>query len=372
MQHDDHRRTKRVRLDTTASLEEHVTARRARLLQSRLEVPELRARATALRDESRTMTARYQIRAQKDLVHEADAIDREADVRASMVREFEFERIVVSYLQVYHRNNPDRAGGVCDTAAFARDATTRRQRRMVLTDEYLAEVDHVQAKVAMAVRDECPYCAAKLLLVSAKSVMSCPTCGYSVTYLDTTSSTTSFDEVVDFSQYSYKRVNHYALWLALVQGKEAHRVPDDILQAVMQHLYTRHHVREVSEITSTLVRQSLRTLRLKKGYDHVAQITMRLTGVPPKRISTQTERQLKNMFLQMQPAFHRHAPNSRTNFLSYGYVLYRSFQILGLDHMLEGIALLKSRPKLEANDAIFRNMCLDLGWPVFGLPPVEH
>ena len=113
----------------------------------------------------------------------------------------------------------------------------------------------------------------------------------------------------------------------------------------------------------------LRKLRLRKAYDHVAQVTSRLSGVRPPRIPPETEEKLKNMFLQMQPAFQRHAPKTRTNFLSYSYILYRCFQILGLHHMLSGISLLKGRDKLEANDAIFRKMSEDLGWPVFDLPP---
>jgi hypothetical protein len=187
--------------------------------------------------------------------------------------------------------------------------------------------------------------------------------------LDATSSSTAYDEVIEFSQYSYKRVNHYLMWLALIQGKETHVVPDDILDAVMRELYERRNVRCATDITQKMVRESLRRLRLRRAYDHVAQITARLTGVRPPRISAETEEQLKNMFLQMQPAFHRHAPRSRTNFLSYSYVLYRCFQILGLPHMLEGLTLLKGRDKLEANDAIFRKMCVDLKWPVFDLPP---
>ena len=53
-------------------------------------------------------------------------------------------------------------------------------------------------------------------------------------------------------------------------------------------------------------------------------------------------------------------------------MLYRSFQILGLHHMLDSITLLKGRDKLEANDAIFRSMCEDLGLPVFDLPPATE
>ena len=178
--------------------------------------------------------------------------------------------------------------------------------------------------------------------------------------------------MVEFSQYSYKRVNHYMMWLTLVQGKETHRVTVDILEAVMTDLFERLNVRSTADITQKRVRDSLRHLRLRKAYDHVAQITSRLSGRRPPRISAHVEEQLRNMFLQMQPAFHRHAPKSRTNFLSYSYVLYRCFQILGLHDMLEGITLLKGRDKLEANDAIFRRMCVDLGWPLFDLPPASE
>ena len=198
--------------------------------------------------------------------------------------------------------------------------------------------------------------------------MSCPQCGYSVTYLDATSSSTAFDDVIDYSSYSYKKVNHFSQYLAHVQSREVHRVPDDILEAVMKDLYERQNIRRLEDITAKRVRDTLRKLKLRKAYDHVAQVTARISGAKPLRIPPATEEQLKNMFLQMQSAFQRHAPKTRTNFLSYPYVLYRCFQILGLTHMLDGLSLLKSRDKLEANDAIFRKMCVDLGWPIFDLP----
>ena len=105
-------------------------------------------------------------------------------------------------------------------------AAPRRERARL--DEYLAEIDEAPAKVAMSARDECPRCdvASTLLVCSARSIMCCPRCGYAVAFLDSTSSSTSFDEMVEFSQYSYKRVNHYSMQLALVQGKETHHVPD--------------------------------------------------------------------------------------------------------------------------------------------------
>ena len=111
--------------------------------------------------------------------------------------------------------------------------------------------------------------------------------------------------------------------LALIQGKESHRIADDVLRAVMDDLYDRVGVRAADEITPRRVRESLRQLKIRKAYDHVTQITARLSG-RRLRIPPETEEQLRNLFLQMQPAFQRHAPKTRTNFLSYSYVIHRS------------------------------------------------
>lgn len=376
---DDAKRTKRARDDETLDLNEHVQRRRERLVAQRLEVSTLRRRVEAMREEARGMERRWQTRRRNDLLHHARALEDECEVRESMTREHHFETMVVTYMQRYcnasaaawqTRRKSD------SIQTYVEQAGNNQQHRAALVDEYLTDIDEAPAKVAMSTRDVCPRCTATpvvaLLVCPARSVMTCPACGYCVAYLDATSSATSFDEMVEFSQYSYKRVNHYMMWLAVVQGKEAHRVPDDVLQTVMRDLYNRLNVRTTDQITQKRVRDSLRHLRIRRAYDHVAQITARLSGRRPPRISVQMEDKLRNMFLQMQPSFQRHAPKTRTNFLSYSYVLYRCFQILGRDDMLEGITLLKGRDKLEANDAIFRKMCVDLGWPVFDLPPTSQ
>jgi len=375
----DAKRTKRVRDETEGlTLNEHIARKRKELVAAREAAPALRQQADELRARASRMTRRWQLRLGRDLVRHADELVAEADTRESMEREHSFERVVVTYLRRYYERDEavQRASRQRDSIrAYMQHADVATQHRSSIVDEYLTEMQRAPPKVAMATRDECPRCDGEkrpLLLCAKRSVMCCSACGYSVTYLDATSSTTSFDETIEFSQYSYKRVNHFLSYLSLVQGKEAHRVPDSILDAVMADLYHRHGVRATEEITQRRVRESLRHLRLRKAYDHVAQVTSRLSGRRSGRVPPHVEEQLRNMFLQMQPAFARHAPKWRTNFLSYTYVIYRLFQILNLTHMLDGIVLLKSRPKLEANDAIFRKMCVDLGWPIFELPPASE
>lgn len=377
----DARRTRRVRDESEGlGLDEHIQRRRTELVRAREEIPVLEEQIRRFREAAQAMTNRWQTRMRCDTLRRAEQLEREAEVRRSMVREHAFETTVVTYLRRYYERRPDvpcprKTVRKSDTIqAYVHQTDTNQQHRSSIVDEYLTEMQRAPAKVAMTTRDNCPRCAnaPQLLLCSARSIMSCPTCGYSVTYLDATSTSTSFDELVEFSQYSYKRVNHYMMWLTLLQGKETHRVPDSILSAVAEDLYDRVGLRSTEDVTQKRVRESLRHLKLRRAYDHVAQVAARLSGKRPVRISPQIEEQLRNMFLRMQPAFQRHAPKSRTNFLSYSYVLYRCFQILGIPEMLGGISLLKGRDKLEANDAIFRKMCVDLGWPIFDLPPASE
>lgn len=370
----DLKRTKRVRdASEDLTLEEHIAVHRQKLLAARNEVPQILNRATRLREQSRGMVRRFERRTANDLVAAAENLDREAAARQSMSREHEFEATVVTYLRRYHvRADPSTSTHRKATIeTYMRNTDLARKQQCAILDEYLTYMNRAPPKVAMAARDDCPRCAThpKLLLCAARSTMTCPECGYAVTFLDSSTTSTSFDDVIEFSQYSYKRVTHYMMWLALVQGKEAHVVPDDVLHAVMKDLYARLRLTDVKDITQHRVRESLRRMRLRRAYDHVAQITARISGIPPPRITPDVEEKLRTMFLKMQPAFAQHAPKTRTNFLSYPYVLWRSFQILGLHHMCEGMSLLKGRDKLEANDAIFRRMAADLGWKLSDLPP---
>lgn len=360
------KRTKRVRhSDEAMSLEDHIARKRTELVAARLEVPALHRKARDLRARADAMSGkRWCVRGALDMESQAQEIEGEAKMRESMVREHDYERLVVSYLRMYHKRieNAPKAVKKSDTIeAYVRQSDLNVQRRATILDEYLVDMNQAPPKVAMAARDECVACNVKLLLCASKSLLTCPQCGQSVTYLDATSTSTSFDEEIQYSQFSYKRVNHWTMWLAHCQGKEAHEVPKDIMDTVMHELYNQN-ITDAKDVTQKHVRSILRRLKLRRAYDHVAQITSRISGIRPLRIPPDTEETLKQMFLQMQPAFERHAPKSRKNFLSYSYVLFRCFQILNLTHMLDGLSLLKGKDKLALNDAIFTKMAADLGW----------
>ena len=348
-------------------LEKHIESKRKELVTQRLEVPELRRKATSMREQASHTTKRWQHRMQKDLLKGADDTETEANVRESMIREHEYEKMVVNYLQLYHKRieigmNPNASKKKETIDAYVRQADLTMQRQSALVYEYLAETNESPPRVAMNVRDECPNCGTKLLLMCNKCIMACESCGYSVTYLDAISSNTSYDDSVEFSMFAYKRVNHFLSWLSHVQGKESHEVPKEIIEQVMDELYKQRL--SPQQVTTKKVREALKTLKLRRCYDHVAQITSRISGIRPLRVSADTEETLKRMFLKMQPAFDKHAPKSRKNFLSYSYVLFRFFQLLNLNYMLPALQLLKGKEKLALQDEVFFKICKELGWKV--------
>ena len=63
-----------------------------------------------------------------------------------------------------------------------------------------------------------------------------------------------------------------------------------------------------------------------------------------------------------KPAFEKHCPPDRKNFLSYSYCLYKFFQLLGYDDLLSSFSLLKGKDKLHKQDLIFEKICKDLEW----------
>lgn len=361
---------------TTLPLEKYLAIARQDFLEKRREVPALLAKADRLQEESANLTKRFQYRQRKDLEIMAAEVRTEAQIRQSMQRENEYEQTVAPYLTAYNQrvdvadSEKDAPRNISAPGASKKretidmyvqqsDATASRQSAIV--NEYLMQVTDEAPKLALHTRDDCPLCHETLMLVSAKSIMTCQKCGYAVAYLDATMSSMSYSDDVEFSSFSYKRINHFNEWLQQVQAKESFEISDDVLQQVMDELY-RQRITSPDDITPRLVRECLKKLKLRKAYEHVAQIVSKLTGRKPLRIPPESEELCRLMFIAVQPAFEKHCPKDRKNFLSYSYCLFKFFELLGYDELLDGFTLLKGRDKLAKQDEIFEKICEDLQW----------
>lgn len=361
---------------TTLPLQKYLANTRNEFLEQRREVPKLKENIENMKATLQHMNKRYQIRIKKDQENIISNLEKECEIRLSMQRENEYEQTIAPYLTAYNqrvevseqsnefpRNITAPGAGkkreTIDTYVQQSDATASRQTNII--NEYLMEMNQEPPKLALHTRDDCPLCHETLMLVSSKAMMTCPKCGYAVTYLDATMSSMSYSDDVEFSSFSYKRINHFNEWLQQVQAKENFELPEETMNDIMQELF-KQRITRVEDITQKKVREVLKTLKLRKAYEHVAQITSRLTGIKPMRIPAEAEETCRLMFIAVQPAFEKHCPKDRKNFLSYSYCLYKFFQLLGYDQFLDSFTLLKGRDKLIKQDQIFQKICEDLDW----------
>ncbi len=146
------------------------------------------------------------------------------------------------------------------------------------------------------------------------------------------------------------------------QAKESTEVPASIIDLVMEELFVHNKIREAAQIKQKDVRETLKILKLRKYYDHAPQITSRITGVLPPRMTPFQAEQVKLMFSAIQGPFNIHCPVERTNFLSYGYCLYKFCELLGYDEFLPCFTLLKGKDKLASMDRIWFKICGELDW----------
>jgi hypothetical protein len=213
----------------------------------------------------------------------------------------------------------------------------------------------------LASGDKCDDCDQMMQMIVSESMLCCPVCGKMTPYLDSTSSSTAYGEEVEFSSFSYKRSNHFQEWLNSFQAKETTDIPQEVYDKVMEELY-RQRITDIQKITSKKVREVLKDLKYRKYYEHVTQISCRLTGRMPPRMTSQQEEQCRLMFMAIQGPFEKHCPKDRKNFLSYSYCLYKFCELMGYNEFLPCFSLLKGRDKLFKQDTIFKKICEELNW----------
>lgn len=78
-------------------------------------------------------------------------------------------------------------------------------------------------------------------------------------------------------------------------------------------------------------------------------------------VSPQLKLKLMSMFDMIQAPFNKYK-GTRVSFLTYSYVLYKFYELLGQDHLLNSIKQLKSHNRLRQHDKIWKHICAELKW----------
>lgn len=248
----------------------------------------------------------------------------------------------------------------CTHQAYA--ATLAKDSEKLL-NEYKSIVQGTAPTVVINNDDStCIKCGGAVLMQPTRSLLNCQECGYSAPVLDATASAVSFgDEVVFNQSFSYKKSNHFGDWLLRTQAKETYVVSDSIVKIVMEELANLNV--HPDDVDQNIVLRIMKDKKLKsKAYNYAAQVTMRCTGIPPPRLTSEMDQLANLIFIAIQEPYTKHMPASRKNFLSYSYCIYRIYELLGADDLLSTLPLLSGRGKLPKQDAIMKKIYEDMDW----------
>jgi chaperonin cofactor prefoldin/DNA-directed RNA polymerase subunit RPC12/RpoP len=238
-----------------------------------------------------------------------------------------------------------------------------------LVDEYLSCMDtNYLRPICQDALGLCMRCQTELVCLQQEGTMVCPSCGYQELLLVEQNRPLLRQVAKDASHQSYKRINHFREWCSQLQGRESTDIPEDVFEQILQEI-KKEKITDHKKINYTKMREILKRLRLNKYYEHITFIIRRITDQSTPHFSPELEDKLCSMFKEIQTSFVKHCPPSRKNFLSYAYILFKFFQILGQQdpkylEYCKHLSLLKSREKLYLQDQIFKKICEDLGWPV--------
>jgi len=117
--------------------------------------------------------------------------------------------------------------------------------------------------------------------------------------------------------------------------------------------------------TPSDIKSILKKNRLTSYYEHLQQIYCIISGANPITLPREVEETIINMFQAMQESFRSHCPSSRSNFLSYSYVLNKLFRILKMPEHAKYFSLLKSKEKRREQDIIWGKICRDMRWKFY-------
>lgn len=243
--------------------------------------------------------------------------------------------------------------------------------KSTLVDEYLACMDSNYLRpIALDALGVCMRCHHELVCMQQEGTMVCPSCGYQELLLveQNRPLLRQISKEASSSHQSYKRINHFREWCSQVQGRESTDIPEEVFEMILQEI-KKEKITDPKRITYNKMREILKRLRINKFYEHIHYLIRRICNIQTPYFSPELEDKLCSMFKEIQPSFVRHCPQHRKNFLSYSYVLYKFFQILGQQdkqylEYCKYFMLLKSREKLYVQDQIFKAICEDLSWPV--------
>jgi len=237
--------------------------------------------------------------------------------------------------------------------------------RATLQDKYLMIMDKNYAceKVKSDKIIYCAICNNEKTLFQSEGSYVCRKCGHTEAVIMESEIPSHKEMANEKQKYPYKKINHLKEKLNQFQSKESADIPENICNIIKSDLRKKKIRPENS--TPSDIKSILKKNRLTSYYEHLQQIYCIISGANPITLPREVEETIINMFQAMQESFRSHCPSSRSNFLSYSYVLNKLFRILKMPEHAKYFSLLKSKEKRREQDIIWGKICRDMRWKFY-------
>lgn len=209
--------------------------------------------------------------------------------------------------------------------------------------------------------DTCFQCHSEMVLNHNTGMLNCNSCGMTEKIIVDSDKQSHKEPPKEMTSFSYKRINHLNEILSQFQAKETTEIPEEIYNKILIEL-KKERIENMALLTKEKLREILKKINETDYYDHIPYIINQLNGLPPPSISPEVENIIRGLFLQLQHPFNLFCPEDRKNFLTYGYTLYKIFELLELDEYLSNFNFLKDRKKLYEQEQIWKKICNELKW----------
>lgn len=243
-------------------------------------------------------------------------------------------------------------------------ADTDELNKQHLYDQYMKIIDSSyvpQIEDELELFDICVQCHSEMLLNHNSGMLNCKNCGLIEKIIVDSDKQSHKEPPKEMTSFSYKRINHLNEILSQFQAKETTEIPPHVYEKVELEL-KKARITDMTLLTKEKLREILKKIDETDYYEHIPYIINQLNGLPPPVISAEVEEIIRGLFLQAQPPFNTYCPDDRKNFLTYGYTLYKLFELLELDEYLCNFKFLKDRKKLYDQEQIWKKICNELKW----------
>lgn len=205
----------------------------------------------------------------------------------------------------------------------------------------------------------CKQCSCDQFVVCKENRI-CRFCGESGYYESHAASTLAATCTRSYNRDAAKRVAHFKMWIARLQGKERCTISQEDLANVTTRVQL--YPDNLSEYDR--IKLALKELQLQRYYNNIYYIMRHIWGHALVEFRKINEARLLAMFMRIQEPFSRIQDRKRTNMMSYQFLIRKFCELLGYS-LAQYIPLLKSRHNLQKQDYLWKCICDELGLPFY-------